>query len=75
MPVEKQVIEIYAALNGYLDEIPVAQVRKYLEEFQLFIESKYPNILSDISTKKKIDDDLTAKLKQALEEMKTSFQG
>ncbi|MCE9624190.1 MAG: F0F1 ATP synthase subunit alpha [Deltaproteobacteria bacterium] len=75
MPVEKQIIEIYAALNGYLDELPVAQVRKYLEELQLFIESKYPNILSDISTKKKIDDDLTAKLKQALEEMKTSFQG
>jgi F-type H+-transporting ATPase subunit alpha len=75
MPVEKQVVEIYAALNGYLDELPVPKVQKFLEEFQLFLESKYPNILSDISTKKKLDDDLTAKLNQALEEMKSSFQG
>ncbi|MFO1463021.1 MAG: F0F1 ATP synthase subunit alpha [bacterium] len=75
MPVEKQIIEIYAALNGYLDEMPVNKVRKYLEELQLFVESKYPTILSDISNKKKLDDELTAKLKQALEEMKTAFQG
>ncbi|MCC6274162.1 MAG: F0F1 ATP synthase subunit alpha [Deltaproteobacteria bacterium] len=75
MPVEKQIVEIYAALNGYLDELPVAKVRKFLEEFQLFLESKYPGILTDISTKKKLDDDLTAKLKKALEEMKSSFQG
>ncbi len=75
MPVEKQIVEIYAALNGYLDDLPVAKVRKFLEEFQLFLESKYPGILTDISTKKKLDDDLTAKLKKALEEMKSSFQG
>jgi len=75
MPVEKQIVEIYAALNGYLDELPVNQLRKYTEELQLFLESKYPTILSDISTKKKLDDELTAKLKQALEEMKISFQG
>ncbi|MCC7344608.1 MAG: F0F1 ATP synthase subunit alpha [Deltaproteobacteria bacterium] len=75
MPVEKQIVEIYAALNGYLDDLPVAKVRKFLEEFQLFLESKYPSILTDISTKKKLDDDLTAKLKKALEEMKSSFQG
>ncbi|MDL1871985.1 F0F1 ATP synthase subunit alpha [Deltaproteobacteria bacterium PRO3] len=75
MPVEKQIVEIYAALNGYLDDLPVAKVRKFLEEFQLFLDSKYPSILTDISTKKKLDDDLTAKLKKALEEMKSSFQG
>ncbi|HKX11650.1 MAG TPA: F0F1 ATP synthase subunit alpha, partial [bacterium] len=75
MPVEKQILEIYSAINGFLDEIPVNKVRKFLEEFQLFVESKYPGILKDISTKKKIDDDLTAKLKQALDEMKNGFQG
>ncbi|HKY63880.1 MAG TPA: F0F1 ATP synthase subunit alpha [bacterium] len=75
MPVEKQIIEIYAAINGFVDEIPVNKVRKFFEEFQLFVESKYPNILKDIQSKKKLDDDLTAKLKQALEEMKNSFQG
>ncbi|HEX5032919.1 MAG TPA: F0F1 ATP synthase subunit alpha, partial [bacterium] len=74
MPVEKQIIEIYAAINGFVDEVPVNKIRKFFEEFQLFVESKYPNILKDIQSKKKLDDDLTAKLKQALEEMKSSFQ-
>lgn len=75
MPVEKQIVEIYAAINGYLDELPVAKVQAFTQELQLFLESKYPTILSDIASKKKLDDELTAKLKKALEEMKTAFQG
>jgi len=74
MPVEKQVIEIFAAINGYLDELPVKDVRRFLSELQLFIESKHPEILKDIVNKKKLDDELTNKLKAALEEMKQSFK-
>jgi F0F1-type ATP synthase alpha subunit len=40
----------------------------------LFIESKHPVILKDIQTKKKLDDELTGKVKKALEEMKVAFQ-
>ncbi len=74
MPVEKQIIEIFSAINGYLDELPIKRVQDFLNELQLFIESKYPDILKDIVSKKKLDDDLTAKLKKAIEEMKQSFQ-
>src|SRR5204863_2464797 len=44
VPVEKQIIEVYAALHGYLDELPVAKVRQYTEELQLFLEAKHPSI-------------------------------
>jgi F-type H+-transporting ATPase subunit alpha len=74
MPVERQIIEIFAAVNGYLDEYPVAALPRYLSELHLFIESKHPVILKDIQTKKKLDDELTGKVKKALEEMKVAFQ-
>jgi F-type H+-transporting ATPase subunit alpha len=74
MPVEKQIIEVFAAINGYLDEYPVDKIKKFLSDLQLFIESKHPEILKAISNQKKLDDDLTAKLKKVLEEMQQSFQ-
>jgi F-type H+-transporting ATPase subunit alpha len=74
MPVERQIIEIFAAVNGYLDEYPVAALPRYLSELHLYIESKHPVILKDIQTKKKLDDELTGKVKKALEEMKVAFQ-
>jgi F-type H+-transporting ATPase subunit alpha len=74
MPVEKQVIEIFAAINGFLDAYPASAVAKYLKELQLFIESKHPEILKEIATKKKLDDALTEKLKAALNELKNAFE-
>ncbi len=74
MPVEKQIVEIFAAINGYLDEYPISQVQRFCSEFQLYLESKHPDILKGIQSKKKLDDELTGKLKKALEEMKTAFQ-
>jgi F0F1-type ATP synthase alpha subunit len=49
-------------------------VAKYLKELQLFIESKHPEILKEIATKKKLDDALTEKLKAALNELKNAFE-
>jgi len=73
LPVEKQVVVIYAGTNGYLDDIPVKAVRKFEDELYPFIETKYPQIFENIRTKKKIDEETEELLKKALEEFKAQF--
>ena len=73
LPVEKQVVIIYAGTKGYLDDIPVRAVRKFEEELYPFIETKYPQIFENIRTKKQIDSETEELLKKALEEFKAQF--
>jgi F-type H+-transporting ATPase subunit alpha len=75
LPVEKQVVIIYAGTRGYLDDIPVKSVRKFEEELYPFIEAKYPQIFENIRSKKQIDSETEELLKKALEEFKTQFEG
>ena len=46
--VEKQIASIYAGTKGFLDEIPVEQVRKYEKKLLSYIEDKYPALLEEI---------------------------
>lgn len=71
--VEKQVLIIYAGAKGYLDNVPVAQITKFEADLYPFIEAKYPKIFETLTSKKAIDSDLEALLKQALEEFNNSF--
>jgi len=73
-PVENQVIIIYAATNGYLDEIPVEQVGRYERELLELMEIKHKNILDEISSRKDLTDELTAKLKSILDEFTGNFK-
>ncbi|NPA87485.1 F0F1 ATP synthase subunit alpha [Caminibacter pacificus] len=73
LPVEKQVVIIYAGTKGYLDDIPVKAVRKFEDDLYPFIETKYPQIFENIRTKKKIDEETEELLKKALEEFKAQF--
>jgi len=73
LPIEKQVVIIYAGANGYLDDIPATSVVKFEAELYPFIESKYPEILEGIRSKQKIDDEVKNKLKTALEDFKSQF--
>src|SRR5512135_2011231 len=73
LPVEKQVISIFAGMKGFLDELPVDQIAKYEADLLAFIESKHPQILEDIEDKKVISDDLKANIKAAIEEFKKTF--
>ena len=75
LPVEKQVIIIYAATNGYLDAIPVEQVRAYETELYTFLETRKATVLSGLAEKKALDDALKAELNQALEEFGKTFAG
>ncbi|NPA82272.1 MAG: F0F1 ATP synthase subunit alpha [Epsilonproteobacteria bacterium] len=73
LPVEKQVVIIYAGTKGFLDDIPVKDVTKFEAELYPFIEAKYPEILEQIATKKKIDDEIEDLLNKALNEFKATF--
>jgi len=73
MPVEKQVMVIYAANNGYVDAYPVGSVSRYETELLSFLESKHAQLLSDLKAKKAIDADLDGRVKSALEEFKGQF--
>ncbi len=73
LPVEKQVLVIYAANNGYLDQYPVTSVGRYEQELVSFMDAQHAAILSDINQKKAIDADIEARLKAALEDFKGQF--
>ncbi len=73
LSVEKQVMIIYAAVNGYLDEYPVSALKRYEEELYPFMESSHPEVGKAIVDKKVLDDDLTGKLDAALKEFKERF--
>ena len=73
LPIEKQVVIIYAGANGHLDDMSASSVVKFEAELYPFIEAKYPEILEGIRSKQKIDDEVENKLKTALEEFKSQF--
>ena len=74
LPVEKQVLIIYAGTNGFVDELPLPALKKYEQELDSFIESKHPDIFADILKKRELDGDLRAKMTKALEEFKGIFK-
>jgi F-type H+-transporting ATPase subunit alpha len=73
MPVEKQVLIIYAATNGHLDSYPLNRLADYETQLTEFVEKKYPQILKTIVTSGKIDDSLKTTLDQALKEFAGVF--
>jgi F-type H+-transporting ATPase subunit alpha len=73
MPVEKQVAIIYAVTNGYLDDVQVAHIRQWERDFLDYLEASHPAILTDIRTKKTLDDDITGRLKAAIAAFKPLF--
>ncbi len=73
LSVERQIVIIFAGAKGYLDSIPVNKITKFEADLYPFIEAKYPKIFEVLISKKVIDADLEALLKQALEEFKNIF--
>jgi F-type H+-transporting ATPase subunit alpha len=70
MPVEQQVMIIFAVTNGFLDDVPVEAIRGWEHAFHKFMAAQHKEIGEEIRTKKALSDDLTARLKRAIEECK-----
>jgi F-type H+-transporting ATPase subunit alpha len=73
MAVEFQVVSIFAGTQGFLDDVPVNKVRLFEQELLDHINHEHPDILRDIATKGKLDDELTSKLRNAIIQCKTKL--
>ncbi|MFB3069737.1 MAG: F0F1 ATP synthase subunit alpha [Gemmatimonadales bacterium] len=68
--VEKQVAIIFAVNSGYLDDVEVKDVRKWEEDFHLFLDARHGEMLQRIRAEKKLSDEIEAEMKKAIEEFK-----
>ncbi len=73
LPVERQVVIIYAATHGFVDHLPVEAVRRYEVALNRFLDNRHPDIFEDLRVKREIDAALQEKLDRALEEFKKEF--
>lgn len=73
MPVEEQILSIYAGTNGYLDALDVSWVREYERELLSITKERSPEILKEIREKKYIDDPLKEKIDSFLKEFTQEF--
>jgi len=74
MPVENQVIIIYAATKKYLIDIPLEDILRFQDELFEYVETKYPEILESIRKTKEVKEENEKALIKAIEECKKSFQ-
>jgi F-type H+-transporting ATPase subunit alpha len=74
MDVQKQVLVIWAATNGYTDDIAVEDVKQFEAGLLKFVENSNPGVLAAIAEKKTLTDEIKAELKQVLEDFKDDWQ-
>ena len=73
LPIEKQVVSIFAANNGYVDEYETTEIQRYEQEMISYMESSHADVLATLAEKKAIDDELEGKIKAALDDFKGQF--
>ena len=66
IPVEKQIVVLYAATNGHLDALPVSAVQRYERELYSFLDAKHPEVLTALREKKEFTPEITAKVDAVL---------
>ncbi len=73
LPVEKQIVIIFAGTNGYLDDLPVEQCGKFEEELYRFVENAHRPLWARIREKRVLDDALRGELHNIIKEFKDRF--
>jgi len=73
LPVEEQVVSIFAGVNGYLDDIPASDVTRFEQGFISDMKSSHADILSTIRDEQAVSDDTEAKLKGVLDTYAKNF--
>jgi F-type H+/Na+-transporting ATPase subunit alpha len=74
VPVEKQVMIIFAGTNGYLDDLRVEDVRRFEAELYKFLDNSKPDLLKAIREKRELNDEIKKQVTEALKEFKERFQ-
>jgi F-type H+-transporting ATPase subunit alpha len=69
---EEQVVALYAAVHGHLDDIPVSQVPRFQEELREFMRTE-ESVLKEIREKKELSDALEQRLEEQIEKFKQTF--
>ncbi|HEV2423370.1 MAG TPA: F0F1 ATP synthase subunit alpha [Terriglobia bacterium] len=73
LPVEKQVVAIFAGTGGYLDDLAVEDCRLFEEQMLKFLESAHPGVLTRIREKRELNDEIRNELRRALDDFKVKF--
>jgi F-type H+-transporting ATPase subunit alpha len=71
--VETQIIVLFAGINGYVDDLPVDSVRAFERELIAYLDNRGKEVKAETAKKKALDDELTAKLRAALDQFKKEF--
>ena len=66
LPVEEQVVIIYAGVNGFLDKLPVNKIGEFEKAIIPYVKTQHPDVLESIKTERKISDSLNQKLKETV---------
>jgi F-type H+-transporting ATPase subunit alpha len=70
MPVEQQVMIIFAVTNGFLDDVPVESIRAWEQGFRDYMSAEHRDVGEEIRTRKVLGDDLSARLRAAIDAYK-----
>jgi F-type H+-transporting ATPase subunit alpha len=73
LPFSKQILIIYAGTSGFLDDLPVDQVRDFEAELYKYVDATHPGLLRTIMEKKILDDNLKAEMNKLIKECKETF--
>ncbi len=73
LPMEKEVLIIFAANEGYFDKLEVSQVKPFERDLYAFIDARHKDLLDDIRTKREIGDDTRKRLLAALDQFMQTF--
>ena len=74
LPVERQILIIFAGVNGHVDDLPAEAMRAFEQGLTRFVETRYPEIYRELSAKREIGEDLRRKIEQAIREYKEEFK-
>ena len=72
MPVADQVLSLYAGVNGFLDDIPINEIREFEQGLNAFITEKHPDLKTKVQSIKKIDETVGGTIKEIINEFKKS---
>jgi len=71
MPLEQQVMVIYAGTKGYLDDVPLTRIQEFQNSFLQYVDSSAPRLRSELADKKDLTDEMENQLKQVLSDFKS----